>query len=220
MGILTDLLEPVGRFGRGVAGGLGAAGRDVLGQMTGSTGPTNSRWQNIGINAANPLGIAQTGQAFADGFSNGYGSGQMPSGTFDRAQGAISSRAGSGTRPVGSVVGRGFVGDGRGNAAVQRGPSERAPLDAFGGTLGGLLSQGGTQPYQMPGTNTGSRLDAFGNTLDETLAANEAPAGQPSGSRPRGSVPLGAGQLGSAGDAALRNNMAAFLSRGGTQVER
>ena len=28
-----------------------------------------------------------------------------------------------------------------------------------------------------------SRLDAFGNTLDETLAANEAPAGQPSGSR-------------------------------------
>lgn len=220
MGILTDLIEGAGRLGRGVAGGIGAAGRDVWGQMSGSTGPYQSRWRNIVANETNPMGMLQTGQAFASGFSSGYGSGQIPSGTFDAARESISSRAGGATRPVGSVVGRGFVGDGRGNATVQRGPLVQSPRDAFGSTLSGTLSQGGTQPYQMPGTNTGPRLDAFGNTLDETLAANEAPPSSGGSTSQRGSARLGAGQLGAGGDATIRSGMQAFLSRGGTTVER
>lgn len=84
------LLDFIGRTGRG----LGAAGRDVIGQMSGSTGPNDpssfgGRFGNIIANEANPLGMVQTGRAFMDGF-----------------------RGQSGTAPTraGSVVGRGFIG--------------------------------------------------------------------------------------------------------------
>lgn len=233
MGILTDLLDPVVRAGRGVASGIGAAGRDVWGQMSGSTGPTNSRWQNIGINAANPFGMMQTGQAFSDGFRDGYGGSQPSNGMFDRSRAEISRRAGSGSPGVGSVVGRGFVGDGRGNAAVQRVPSQRPQTDVFGGTPGQPSQR---DPWQMPGTNpsvglmgssalaraqTNAAMSGIANQTRGTQGAGSTEEWLGGGDdRQVGSTRLGAGQLGTMGEQTIQNGMNAFMSRGGTSQER
>jgi len=199
------LLDFIARTGRG----LGAAGRDVAGQMFGSTGPNDpstlgGRFGNIIANEANPLGILQTGQAFAEGFRGQ--SGTAPD-RFAATTESI-SQAASRTRPPGSVVARGFVGrQDRGPVTAGAGGVRGDGRFAGGGLLGNTFGQ--SQPtgsYRMP-------VDEYRATIPELVRRD-------GGSAERGSSRIGAGQLGRGGDEALNAASRAMFSRRGTQAEQ
>jgi len=199
------LLDFIARTGRG----LGAAGRDVAGQMFGSTGPNDpstlgGRFGNIIANEANPLGILQTGQAFAEGFRGQ--SGTAPD-RFAATTESI-SQAASRTRPPGSVVARGFVGrQDRGPVTAGAGGVRGDGRFAGGGLLGNTFGQ--SQPtgsYRMP-------VDEYRATIPELVRPD-------GGSAERGSSRIGAGQLGRGGDEALNAASRAMFSRRGTQAEQ
>lgn len=136
------LFDFIARTGRGI----GAAGRDVVGQMIGSTGPNDAstftgRIGNIVANEANPLGgIAQTGNAFAEGFRGQQGT---DPGRFAGTTEAISNAAAS-SRP-GSVVARGFVGQ----RGLTRQPEQR---NALGYRVGEAPTSERDPNWRMPGT--------------------------------------------------------------------
>lgn len=137
------LLDFIGRTGRG----LGAAGRDVIGQMSGSTGPNDpssfgGRFGNIIANEANPLGMVQTGQAFMDGFRGQ--SGTAPD-RFAASTEAI-SRGAVAARPPGSVVARGYVGQ----RGLTRQPEQR---NALGYRLGEAPTSERDPNWRMPGVS-------------------------------------------------------------------
>jgi len=139
----NGLLDFLARTGRGI----GAAGRDIGGQMFGSTGPMNpstlgGRFGNIIANEANPLGMLQTGQAFMDGFRGQPGT--APD-RFAASTEAISQRAAS-ARPPGSVVARGYIGQ----RGMTRQPEQR---NVLGYRLGESPTSERDPNWRMPGVS-------------------------------------------------------------------
>lgn len=158
------LFDFIARTGRGI----GAAGRDVVGQMIGSTGPNDAstftgRIGNIVANEANPLGgIAQTGSAFAEGFRGQSGT---DPGRFAGTTDSI-SHAAARTRPPGSVVARGFVGGPRG---LTRQPEQR---NALGYRVGEAPTSERDPDWRMPGTSDAAPSGPSGGGKPEQRTAH------------------------------------------------
>jgi len=149
-----SFLDWLGRVGAG----LGAAGRDVTGQMFGRLGPNDpstfsGRMGNIAANNANPMALMQTGQAFMEGFRGAPGPARELTGAAGRVSDAAAQR-------VGSVVGRGFIGrSGRGALVASPGQARYvAPRNALGYTLGQApgVPGGGNWSVATAGRGTGA----------------------------------------------------------------
>lgn len=221
-----SFLDWLGRVGAG----LGAAGRDITGQMFGRLGPNDpgtfsGRMGNIAANNANPMALMQTGQAFMEGFRGAPGPARDLTGAAARVSDAAAQR-------VGSVVGRGFIGrSGRGALVMSPGQARYVePRNALGYTLGQApgVPGGGSWSVATAGRGTGAvpvsreggpimagaqgDIDAAGRTDIEDWRSG-------SGDRQRGSSQLGMTQLGQASSELVAEGDARYRNRGGLLQE-
>lgn len=219
-----SFLDWLGRVGAG----LGAAGRDVTGQMFGRIGPNDpstfsGRMGNIAANNANPMALMQTGQAFMEGFRGTPGPARDLTGAAGRVSDAAAQR-------VGSVVGRGFIGR-SGRGALVAGPGQARyvePRNALGYQLGqvpGGSMGGGNWSVATAGRGTGAiPVSREGGPImtAPTQAEIDAMAAEQtggSGGRQRGSSQLGMTQLGQASSGLVMEGDARFRNRGGLMQE-
>lgn len=146
-----SFLDWLGRVGAG----LGAAGRDVTGQMFGRLGPNDpstfsGRMGNIAANNANPMALMQTGQAFMEGFRGTPGPARDLTGAAGRVSDAVAQRV------TGSVVGRGFIGQSPGPAVPGRTVEPRNALGYRLGQVPGGPTGGGNWSVATAGRGTGA----------------------------------------------------------------
>lgn len=219
-----SFLDWLGRVGAG----LGAAGRDITGQMFGRLGPNDpstfsGRMENIAANNINPMALMQTGQAFMEGFRGTPGPARDLTGAAGRVSDAAAQR-------VGSVVGRGFIGR-SGRGALVAGPGQARyvePRNALGYQLGqvpGGSMGGGNWSVATAGRGTGAiPVSREGGPImtAPTQAEIDAMAAEQtggSGGRQRGSSQLGMTQLGQASSGLVMEGDARFRNRGGLMQE-
>lgn len=213
---MSRFLEFLGRVGSG----LGAAGRDITGQMFGRLGPNDSstfggRMANIAANNANPMGLMQTGQAFLDGF-RGEPVARNLSGAAGRVSDAAAQRVNTG-----SVVGRGFIGRAGLGPTAATGLRNPNPRNALGYQLGQApgVPTPGNWSVATAGRGTGALMT--GPTQADAMAAEQGgfPAAGGSDGRQRGSSQLGMTQLGQASSGLVMEGDARFRNRGGMMQE-
>lgn len=224
-----SFLDWLGRVGAG----LGAAGRDVTGQMFGRLGPNDpstfsGRMGNIAANNANPMALMQTGQAFMEGFRGTPGPARDLTGAAGRVSDAAAQR-------VGSVVGRGFIGR-SGRGALVAGPGQARyvePRNALGYTLGQApgVPGGGGWSAATAGRGTGAvPVSREGGPIMTPVSGEGGPVASAertdaedwrhgSGGRQRGSSQLGMTQLGQASSGLVMEGDARFRNRGGMMQE-
>lgn len=219
-----SFLDWLGRVGAG----LGAAGRDVTGQMFGRLGPNDpstfsGRMGNIAANNANPMALMQTGQAFMEGFRGTPGPARDLTGAAGRVSDAAAQR-------VGSVVGRGFIGR-SGRGALVAGPGQARyvePRNALGYQLGqvpGGSMGGGNWSVATAGRGTGAiPVSREGGPImtAPTQAEIDAMAAEQtggSGGRQRGSSQLGMTQLGQASSGLVMEGDGRYRERRGLMQE-
>lgn len=229
---MSRFLEFLGRVGSG----LGAAGRDITGQMFGRLGPNDSstfggRMANIAANNANPMGLMQTGQAFLDGF-RGEPVARNLSGAAGRVSDAAAQRVNTG-----SVVGRGFIGRAGLGPTAATGLRNPNPRNALGYQLGQApgVPTPGNWSVATAGRGTGALMTGPTQAEIDAMAAEQGgfPAAGGSGgggggvgaggggnsARHRAAL-HGASQLGQASADVLANQEARFRARGGLMQER
>ena len=215
---------------RRVGAGLGAAGRDITGQMFGRLGPNDpstfsGRMGNIAANNANPMALMQTGQAFMEGFRGTPGPARDLTGAAGRVSDAAAQR-------VGSVVGRGFIGR-SGRGALVAGPGQARyvePRNALGYALGQApgVPGGGNWSVATAGRGTGAvPVSREGGPIMTGAQGDVDAAGRTDiedwrngpNDRQRGSSQLGMTQLGQASSGVVMEGDARFRNRGGMMQE-
>lgn len=221
-----SFLDWLGRVGAG----LGAAGRDITGQMFGRLGPNDpstfsGRMGNIAANNANPMALMQTGQAFMEGFRGTPGPARDLTGAAGRVSDAAAQR-------VGSVVGRGFIGR-SGRGALVAGPGQARyvePRNALGYALGQApgVPGGGNWSVATAGRGTGAvPVSREGGPIMTGAQGDVDAAGRTDiedwrngpNDRQRGSSQLGMTQLGQASSGLVMEGDARFRNRGGMMQE-
>jgi len=214
-----SFLDWLGRVGAG----LGAAGRDITGQMFGRLGPNDpstfsGRMGNIAANNANPMALMQTGQAFMEGFRGTPGPARDLTGAAGRVSDAAAQR-------VGSVVGRGFIGR-SGRGALVAGPGQARyvePRNALGYALGQAPGVPGNWSVATAGRGTGAvPVSREGGPIMRAPTQAEIDAlaaGGGSSGRQRASSQLGMTQLGQGSSELVMAGDTHYRNRGGMMQE-